>query len=110
MATYASLTVQQKLDLASADVYYRKFLRMFIRVMREMDSVNSESFVTTVVDPIVASLDVGEVVPNSTGYTGALGLTKAQFSGLEGVVRNWISQVTGNQAVVTKAIGINSDG
>lgn len=80
MATYASLTPEQKDIVAGLTVQLRAFAGEFaktnVKAQVLVDDWNSQ------VQAIVSSLDAGEVIPNLSGLAGAASVTKEELTSL----------------------------
>ncbi len=79
MATYASLTAGQKATVAHAlDTMARPALGEYARLLNHFAAFKSEYDAGAAA--IIATVDVGEVIPNSSGLAGANDMTQAQWT------------------------------
>ncbi len=82
MATYDSLTPEQKDILGALTTQLRAFAGEFAKTNTKaevlVDDWNAQ------VSAIVASLDAGEVIPNVSGLAGAASVTKEEVTNLMG--------------------------
>ena len=110
MSTYDSLTDQQKEFLAIADKSYRGVFSSLVKVFRESDAASLNQWITDHVDPIITSLDAGEVIPNATDLAGSIDLTKEEFLALQAIARGLVATKTDptNAALLAKAVGVNA--
>jgi len=80
VATYASLTAEQKDILGELTTQLRAFAGEFAKMNTKaavlVDDWNAQ------VSVIVASLDTGEVIPNVSGLAGAASVTKEEVTAL----------------------------
>ena len=78
MATYASLTAEQKGILGALTTQIRAFAGEFAKTNTKaevlVDDWNAQ------VSVIVASLDAGEIIPNLSGLAGAASITKEELT------------------------------
>ena len=79
MATYDSLTQDQKDQLAALERNTRGWLNGLARLLVEARALDAAWAASNGGDAIVAGLDVGAVVPNSSGIAGAQNLTKEEW-------------------------------
>ena len=77
MATYASLTQDEKNQLHALLAQVRAFAGTLARDMHKAQ-VLDDSWDATI-STIVATLDVGAVIPNESGLAGAAPLTREEF-------------------------------
>lgn len=102
---YADLTKDQKEDLAQADNFIRGLLSTIVQsIDLEMD------WWTTVIDPIMANVNTGEFIPNSSALAGSQDLTKEDLQ----AIKSWLDvdiakKILSNKSLVVKAIGINAE-
>ena len=108
MATFASLTPEQKVDIAAYDRFLRGMATALAKVGKESDAGKWNQFAKANVDAVIATLDAGAVIPNSTSYDGAKPLAKEEFLGLQAILRGLESTRETNLPLMVKAIGINS--
>jgi len=80
MATYASLTAAQQAQVQAAANNVRSFLIPLLNLARQAMPIQSDWNGGT--SALVASLGAAEVIPNSSGLAGALGLTPGQLTTL----------------------------
>jgi nucleoside recognition membrane protein YjiH len=106
MATYESLTQTEKDAIALVDIHYRGRVSSLAKLM-DQDSEEMAEYITSVVKPIIATLTVGEVIPNATSLAGAQDLTVAQWEGMQTFLESQEATKTANIAVLTKAVGVN---
>ncbi len=92
MATYASLTTEQKNILAAFTNNLRAWCGEMARTNNHADASNTSynSFVTT----ILSSLDAGEIVPNTSGLPGAQSLTKEEVITLVSHQQNMLTDMS----------------
>ena len=110
MATYASLTDDQKTDIATYDTFLRGVIRAVIRAKNSADIGGLETFAAANVDPVLASVDSTELIPNSTDLGGAKDLTQAEFTALQTLARSVLATMEDptNKALLIKAIGVSA--
>ena len=80
MATYQSLTDEQKAILAAWERNARGWTNSLARLLIEAKQLIAAADATGGPRDIVTSLDPGEVVPNSSGLAGAHDLTKQELA------------------------------
>lgn len=105
MPQYSDLTAAQKETVKQGELFVRGFLRELTR--RDIDL--KLQWFTDNAAPILAALDAGAVIPNTSGLAGAQDLTKEQLTAL----KNWIASISAdietNKSILVKAIGVNAD-
>lgn len=107
MATYESLTQAQKDDIAALDKFLRSLFTALEGVNKQATPDVWNSFASTNVDPVTATIDAGEVIPNSTNYAGAKDLTIEEFKALQALsVQLQVLRGT-NIGLIVKAVGVN---
>ena len=106
--TYDQLTNEQKSDIAAYDKFMRGLTSSLAKIAREAGVATWNQFAVANVDSVVATLDSGESIPNSTSYAGAKPLTKSEFLGLQTILRGLASTQATNLSLIVKAIGINA--
>lgn len=108
MATYASLTPEQKEKIAQAEKWVRGAISSLVAYADAADFDLKEQYYLNEVKPILDTLTAGEIIPNSSGLGGAVNVTKgelaAAFTWLFGIQED----IDINLAVVVKLIGINA--
>jgi hypothetical protein len=107
MATYESLTTEQKAILASYDSFLRSIFVALARVFRDSNALIQNQFYTANVAPILASLDAGEMIPNSTGLANAQPLSVAQFNTLQAIGQGLLTEYESNIPLLVQTIGTN---
>jgi len=86
MATYASLTQEQK-DIVQAYVNFaRAWAGEQARTNNHGEAANDDW--NAQINTIVGSLDTGEVIPNTSGLAGAASLTKEEVTTLTSHLQN----------------------
>ena len=110
MATYASLTDDQKTDIATYDTFLRGVIRAVIRAKNSADIGGLETFAAANVDPVLASVDSTELIPNATDLSGAIYLTQAECTALQTLARSVLATMEDptNKALLIKAIGVSA--
>ncbi len=86
MATYASLTQEQKDILGAWERNARGWINTYARLLIEARALVASADASGGARDIVTSLDPGELVPNSSGIAGAHSLTKAEMATMIGFV------------------------
>lgn len=108
MATYESLTPQQKADLADG---LRSVCGLLRRISAEYNAhqwPNLATYWAATVQPLLDSLDPGESVPNPTDLAGTGDLPKAHVNALWTFVETQVyGTMDANRAALVNAIGIN---
>ena len=108
MATYESLTQAEKDKIAQAERWMRGAISSLVAYADTADFNLKEQYWINEVKPIVDTLDVGEIIPNSSGLGGAVDITETE---MEQAV-NWLfgikDDIDTSLALVVKLIGINS--
>lgn len=109
MATVASLTEQQIKVLTDFDSLLRPTIIKMNQLINEANAVAVQYSAT--VNPIISTLDDGQVLPTNTGLAGAVPLDKAD----PGYLVSYLSALTayfagnlndsGHQALYVKAAG-----
>lgn len=89
MATYASLTTEQKNILQDMVNLCRAWAGEQARVNNHADAINTTYNAQVVT--ILSSLDAGEVVPNTSGLRGAASLTKEEVTTLVSHIQNMLT-------------------
>lgn len=110
MATYASLTAQQKATIAQAEVWMRGAISSLVAYADNADFNLKEQYWLGQVKPIVDSLDAGAVIPNSSGLAGAVDITKGEMVAAIAWLFSIQDDIDTNLATVVKLIGINANG
>lgn len=77
MATYDSLTAEQKASVQNADNNLRSFMGQLLAMFTTGEVFDEELLAG--VEDLVDGLDAGEVIPNSTGLRGSVALDKAEW-------------------------------
>jgi len=108
MATYDSLTDEQKKDLAIYDTAMRGAVSSAVGITKAIDAASLATFGKDRVDPIMATLDDGEVVPNSTNLGSAKDITALEYKALQVIIRGVLKTLNDNRSLIVKAIGINA--
>jgi hypothetical protein len=80
MATYAELTQEQKDQLAALERNTRGWLNSLAALLAQARALDAAWSASNGGDAILASLNIGEVVPNSSGIAGAQNLTKEEWN------------------------------
>lgn len=81
MATYASLTQEQKDTLAQHQTILRSTIGELARMLNHARIV--DDFYNASASAIIATLDPGELIPNPTGAGDAVALTESETITLE---------------------------
>ena len=84
MATYASLTDEQKQILAAFERNARGWINSYASLLAQARALIAAADASGGPRDIVTSLDNGEVVPNSSGIAGAHDLTKQELAAVVG--------------------------
>lgn len=79
MALYADLTQEQKDQLAALERNTRGWLNSLATLLAQARALDAAWAASNGGDALVASLDAGQVVPNSSGIAGAQNLTKEEW-------------------------------
>lgn len=108
MATYDSLTVEQKADLGRYDTFLRGVFSSLAHLAAEADGPTWNQFAVDNVDAVVDSLDPGERIPSSTGLAGAKPLTKEEFQTLQQIARGLMGTQEESRPLLVKAVGVNA--
>ena len=108
MATYASLTQEEKDTLALADTWIRGALVSLTRFTTDADFDLKLQYWTDNVLPILATLDAPETIPQASGHAGASDLTAAQINAIKAWLAGIDGDMTTNLSLVVKAIGVNA--
>ena len=110
MTTYDSLTQKQKDNIQLVDTQYRSLLRYLSKISKatgiDLDTLND--FTIANVDGIIASLDAGEIIPDSTNLAGSSSLTKTEWLTMQGILRTLKTTKSDNQPLLTKVVGIDA--
>ena len=108
MATYESLTQEEKDTIAQAERYMRGAISSLVAYADTADFNLKEQYWLNEVKPIIDTLDVGEIIPNSSGLAGAVDITETEMP----QAMNWLfgiqDDIDTNLALVVKLVGINS--
>lgn len=91
MATYASLTREQKGILQDFTNLCRSWAGEQARVNNHADAINTTYNAQVVT--ILSSLDVGEIVPQTSGLNGAASLTKEEVTTLVSHIQNMLADM-----------------
>jgi hypothetical protein len=78
MATYDSLTAEEKEKLAFTTTQERAVYAAFARFLDNLDDLKVH-YTAAGVGAILAKLDAGAVVPNASGLAGSQALTKEEW-------------------------------
>jgi len=108
MATYASLTDQEKTNLATYDKFLRGVLSSLMTLHKNSDPIIWSQFAIDNIDTVLASLDAGEVIPNSTSLGAAVDLNIEEFQTLQAIIRGLATTAETNIATLVKAVGVNA--
>ena len=108
MATYDSLTTEQKAVLALGDKWVRGALVSLVQFVHDADFDLKLQYWTDNIVPVVALLDAGELIPQASGHAGASDLNKAQLAAIQAWLAGINGDMTTNLSIVVKAIGVNS--
>lgn len=109
-ATYASLTPTQQKQLADNDAAMRALILQYAQLEAKAAALWSEY--QAVAGPIISSLTNTEIIPNSTGYAGAVDLSAYDV----GVLMGYLSALASgwdatHETLATQAVGaINTVG
>ena len=108
MATYDSLTTEQKAALALGDKWVRGALVSLKQFTDDADFDLKLQYWTDNIVPILALLDNGELIPQASGHAGASDLNKAQLAAIKTWLEGIDGDMTTNMTTVVKAIGVNA--
>ena len=108
MATYDSLTPEQKANFGIYDQFMRGVVSSLMKVSKGADAETMNQFAIDQIDQVLGTLDDAEVIPNSTDLGGAQDLTVAEFKTLQAFLRGLVATKDGNRALLVKAAGVNS--
>lgn len=108
MATYDSLTVEQKALLAEASNQLRAFSGQINLLLRTGQAVTD--LVASGAGAIVTSLDASEVVPNASGLAGSQVLTKEEVIEIYGDINAALAvySTAAKRQLQVKAAGVNA--
>lgn len=107
MATYDSLTQEEKDSIAIIDEYARGTMVSALQLHRIAETELHEQLWIDVVQPILLTLDPGEVVPQSTGHAGASSLTPLELNSIVSWLFGMNDAMDGQLQMIRKAIGVN---
>ena len=79
-----------------------------MHLYKDADVVRWVTFASANCDPQTAAIADTEIIPNSTGLTGAKDLTAAEFKTLQAIGVQLMGIAQTNIALIVKAIGINA--
>lgn len=100
---YSELSDAQKETVRQGDLFIRRWLRQ----MAGQDLDLKLQWYNDNMAPILALLDAGQVIPDSSNLAGAQDLTKEQVTAL----KNWIAGISAdietNKSLLVKAIGVD---
>jgi len=106
---YNDLTDQQKEDLHRHEIYIRGNTATLMGVFKDMDTSVWFPWITNNIDPILTSLtDPTDVIPDTSLLAGSSDLTVEEYKLLKSLLNDMYLLYVNNQALVSKAIGINS--
>ena len=108
MATYDSLTTEQKAVLALGDKWVRGALVSLVQFVHDADFDLKLQYWTDNIVPVLALLDAGELIPQASGHAGASDLNKAQMAAIQAWLAGISEDMTTNMSTVVKAIGVNA--
>ena len=108
MATYDSLTQEQKAALAMGDKWVRGALVSLKQFTDDADFDLKLQYWEDNILPILALLDAGETIPQATGHAGASDLNKGQLAAIKAWLAGIDGDMTTNMSTVVKAIGVNA--
>jgi len=108
MATYDSLTPEEKETVALGDKWVRGAMVLLVNFVRDAQFSLNQQHWDDEVAPILATLDVNEVVPQASGHAGASDLTAAELSAIEVWLGSIAADMDTNLALVLKAVGVNA--
>ncbi len=110
MATYDSLTQEQKDTIAEGERWLRGTVSSLVAYADVSDFNLKEQYYNDNVLPLLNTLDPGEIIPNSSGLAGATDITEANMKAAMAWVFGIQSDIDTNLALVIKLIGINANG
>lgn len=105
--TYDKLTDDQKKNIAYYDGFLRGLFAGLAKISKESSADSWNQFAVANIDDVLAELDNDASIPNSTGYAGAVALTKIEFLTLQGIARALQETKTKNLPLLVKTVGIN---
>jgi len=108
MATYDSLTPEEKETVALGDKWVRGAMVLLVNFVRDAEFSLNQQHWTDEVAPILATLDINEVVPQASGHAGASDLTATELGAIETWLGSIASDMDTNLALVLKAVGVNA--
>ena len=109
MATYDSLTAEEKETLALGDKWIRGAMVLLVNFVRDAEFGLNRQYWDDDVVPVLATLDPGELIPQATGHAGASDLTPAQLAAIETWLVSIEDDMDTNLALVVKAVGVNAE-
>ena len=108
MATYDSLTDEQKKDIATYEGFLRGVARQLIAMIKEADPETWNQFAKDNVDSVMTTLGPTEIIPLSTGHAGAKNLTAKECQDLQALARTTLRTLQQNWSLLVKASGPNT--
>ena len=109
MATYDSLTPEQKELIAQAERWLRGAVSSLVSFADEADFNLKEQYWLDNVEPLVSSLDPGEIIPNSSSLAGASDISRGEMIAAMGWLFGIQDDIDTNLSTVVKLIGINAN-
>lgn len=106
--TWEALSEQGQGNVLLYDKFMRGMFSQLSGMMMRSNAAAMNAFATANVDDVIASLNDGVKIPNSTGLAGAQPLTKVEFQALQTILRSLAQTASDNVAMMTKAVGINA--
>ena len=106
MATYASLTEEEKAIVDNFDLTMRRIALRLVRAMNYMKALSEDTNATS----IFQTLDNGEVIPNPSGLAGSDSMTRAE---LQSIFSEWQTLLTSHNTTAarnsySKLIGVTN--
>jgi hypothetical protein len=108
MATYDSLTTEQKAALALGDKWVRGALVSLKQFTDDADFDLKLQYWQDTIVPVLALLDAEALIPQASGHAGASDLNKAQMAAIKSWLQGIDTDMTTNMSTVVKAIGVNA--
>ena len=108
---YSELTEQQQSDAAIVDTWRRGVLSSLLRVLKDANYMTMIPRAMEV-DALIATLEDGEIIPNSTGLGGARDMDKDRFIALGVMLQELITvyetAIAADPSLAIDAVGVNA--
>ena len=109
MATYDSLTAEQKADLAILEKAIRGGVSSLFAVRLNM--IQLADWAEANVTPVLNTLDDAEIIPNTSGLAGAKDVTAGEFKAARAKLKSYLADAEDPtlKPVLLKLAGINAE-